>query len=489
MPPADPSLWQRLPVYDPATPLQFNSGEFLALFLGFYAAYLLIRDRIGARIAWLLAFSWFFYYKTSGVYLLALIVNVWAMWWIAPRARNARTTAGRRAWLGLGILIGLGPLGWYKYANFFLAQVDAVRGTTRDPLDIFLPIGISFYTFQSLAYLLDVAWKRIEPAKSLLDVQLFIAFFPQLVAGPIVRAQELLPQLRKPVALDAATQGRAIRLMAGGLFKKAVIADYLAANFVDRVFDDPGLYGGLETLLAVYGYALQIYGDFSGYSDIAIGLGLLMGFEFPANFNAPYRAASITEFWRRWHMTLSSWLRDYLYIPLGGNRLGTLRTYVNLMVTMLLGGLWHGAAWRFVAWGGLHGAALCGERWIRDRWTIPSSRWLRAAGVLLTFHLVCLGWIFFRARTFGDGMTMLHRIAGGVPLDRLGEFQAGYPMILPLLGIGFLLHALPRPMEARADALLARAPVPVQAACLAAVAFLAVQVASATIQPYIYFQF
>ena len=267
-----------------------------------------------------------------------------------------------------------------------------------EPLRIILPVGISFYTFQTMSYSIDIYRNNLKPTKSLLDFALFVGFFPQLVAGPIVRAKDFLQQLstnnREPVQT-----GRATKLILGGLFKKIVIADLLATEIVDGVFRNPAGSTGLETLIGIYGYALQIYGDFSGYSDIAIGIALLLGFQFSDNFNQPYRALSLQDFWRRWHISLSSWLRDYLYIGLGGNRKGKAKTYRNLLLTMLLGGLWHGAAWTFVAWGLLHGGGLAIERAIDERSVEsikqkPFRRFLRG---LFTFHLVCAGWVFFRS--------------------------------------------------------------------------------------------
>lgn len=476
-------------VYNPAQPLLFNCGQFLFLFLAFYAVFILLRRRILVRTVYLLGFSWFFYYKTSGSYLAILLINTLGIYLAGNFMHRQEKQSGRRLWLILGLLLSLGALCWFKYTNFIISGVSALFSREFRPLDIFLPIGISFYTFQILSYLIDVYRRRISPAGSLLDFSLFVAFFPQLVAGPIVRAHELLPQIGGRLEVNSARQARAFFLLAGGLFKKAVLADYLAANFVDRVFEDPGLYGGLETLLAVYGYAIQIYGDFSGYSDMAIGLGLLMGFTLPENFNAPYLASSVTDFWRRWHMTLSAWLRDYVYISLGGNRLGRARTYANLMVTMLIGGLWHGAGISFVAWGGMHGAALAVERAFRGRLQVPERGPLRWIAMLATFHFVCLGWIFFRAGSFGRAMLVLERIFSGIDLGLLAEFQYGYPLILPFLILGFLMHLVPRNWEGKVVGLYSRTPLVFQAAALAAVIFAVIQAKSAAIQPYIYFQF
>jgi D-alanyl-lipoteichoic acid acyltransferase DltB (MBOAT superfamily) len=280
---------------------------------------------------------------------------------------------------------------------------------------ITLPVGISFFTFQALSYVIDIYRRNFEPVR-LMEFAVYLSFFPHLVAGPIVRAAEFLPQLRErhdPRKVDAS---RAFFLIASGLFKKVVIANFLATSIVDRVFASPGRHSGIEALFAVYGYAVQIYADFSGYTDIAIGLALLLGFRFPQNFDAPYTARSLQDFWRRWHMTLSRWLRDYLYIPLGGNRRGRLFTYRNLMLTMVLGGLWHGAGWTFVVWGGIHGGALAFEHWRHEERIarhLPEpddtlSR--RVVERLVTFHIVCLAWIFFRADSFANAWDVLTRV-------------------------------------------------------------------------------
>ena len=337
---------------------------------------------------------------------------------VAGQAIHATSDRGRRRlylWCSLGT--NLGMLGFFKYADFFVESFVDLLGdlglnVSAGPLGIILPVGISFYTFQTMSYSLDVHRGVLEPTDKLLDFALFVGFFPQLVAGPIVRARDFLAQLasddRSPI-----DTGRATRLILGGLFKKMVLADVLATRLVDGVFADPGGATGLETLLAVYGYALQIYGDFSGYSDIAIGIALLLGFRFPMNFDQPYRALSLRDFWQRWHISLSSWLRDYLYIGLGGNRRGRARTLRNLMATMLLGGLWHGAGWTFVLWGALHGLGLVVERVVADSvGEGRPGRIGRAVHAVLTFHLVCAAWVFFRAVDLERALEVFAALGG-----------------------------------------------------------------------------
>jgi alginate O-acetyltransferase complex protein AlgI len=331
---------------------------------------------------------------------------------VSPRARKAL--------LAIAVAVNLGVLGYFKYTGFLVSAVEnglarLGLGAASSVVDVTLPVGISFFTFMALSYVIDTYRGQIEPA-SFGRFAVFLSFFPHLVAGPIVRASELLPQLERPRDARRVDTSRALFLILTGLFFKMVIANHLATTLVDDVFAAPDHHSSLEVLVGVYGYAVQIFADFYGYTNIAIGVALLLGFEFPQNFAAPYTAVSLQDFWRRWHMTLSRWLRDYLYIPLGGNRKGRPRTYVNLLATMLLGGLWHGAAWTFVAWGGIHGAGLAAERFHRDRRAsrgVPESDGTRPGRVLrrvLTFHLVCLAWIFFRADSFSRAGDVIARL-------------------------------------------------------------------------------
>jgi alginate O-acetyltransferase complex protein AlgI len=331
-------------------------------------------------------------------------------------ARRSDATA-RRTLLALAVGAGLVTLGFFKYAGFFASSLANALGhlgigAPLPLLQVVLPVGISFFTFQAISYVVDVYRGTIEPA-SRLDFAVYLAFFPHVVAGPIVRAREFIPQLHRSTAEPRLDGGRAICLILGGLFKKVVLASFLATSVVDPVFGAPGAHSRIEVLAAVYGYAVQIWADFSGYTDIAIGCALLLGIRFPANFDAPYTATSLQDFWRRWHMTLSRWLRDYVYIPLGGSRGSSLLTARNLMVTMLLGGLWHGAAWTFVVWGGIHGAFLVAERRLRARRPAGRTGVDRALARLLTFHAVCLAWIFFRADSVGTAFTLLGRLLTG----------------------------------------------------------------------------
>ena len=458
----------------------------------------------GRRKLFLLLASWFFYAQWDWRFVGLLIGSAVLNWGVAALiARKPVDETGRRIgarWLvGMGVAANLLILGVFKYYGFFVDQALELLshfGWERDLplLQIVLPVGISFFTFQGVSYVVDVHRGKTPPAKSLLDVMLLMSFFPHLVAGPIVRASDLLPQFDRTPRLTREMATHGLLLIAWGLFKKTVIASELSVRLVDPVFFDPSAYGTLDLAAAVYGYAVQIYCDFSAYSDMAIGIAALLGYSFPRNFDQPYRASSIQAFWRRWHISLSSWLRDYLYVPLGGGRRGLPASCVNVMITMLLGGLWHGAAWTFVAWGGLHGAAQVVERLGRafvgryrplgylsadgERRVIPA--WL---GVLITFHVVCLGWILFRAETFGMAMQVLQG------LGRWGPATLATPFVLTLIAGGLAMHWLPpRAIEGVAERLK---PAPsLTVGVVIGVAILLVEaVRPDGVAPFIYFQF
>ena len=474
--------------YDQANPLLFNSTFFLFFFILVLMIYPLVVNRTRIRVWYLLAVSLYFYFKTSGNFVLLLLITALVNFALGAAIHRTESKNGRRAWLGLSLLWNLGTLGYFKYTNFILGTINQLFGGSIPMMDIFLPVGISFFTFQTWSYTLDIYFKKLEPIRSFKDFAFFVSFFPQLVAGPIVRASYFIPQIHKKLELDEETISRALVLIFAGLLKKGVIADYLSVNFVDRIFENPALFSGMENLFGVYAYALQIYCDFSGYSDIAIGVAALMGFSLPINFLSPYRAHSITDFWRRWHISLSTWLRDYIYIPLGGNRKGKSRQYLNLGVTMLLGGLWHGASWNFVFWGGLHGVALIFDKlWLRLK--IANTKVMKVIGVIVTFHFVCFAWIFFRARTFSDAWLMLTRIFTSFNLSLFKHWFNEYQIIAYLIVIGFLAHWQPDSWQRAYERFLGKMPWPVKSLALALVIWILFQAKSADIQPFIYFQF
>jgi alginate O-acetyltransferase complex protein AlgI len=398
----------------------------------------------------------------------------------------------RKALLVIGLAGQLALLGYFKYYDFFVSSAhnlaaDAGMGLPLSTRAIVLPVGISFFTFMAISYLVDVYRGDFEPV-SLPRFGAYLSFFPHLVAGPIVRPGELLPQMETPRDPRRVDTSRAFYLIATGLFKKVVIANYLATHITDQVFAVPRSHSSAEILVAVYAYAVQIYADFAGYTDMAIGLALLLGFKFPQNFDSPYAAVSLQDFWRRWHMTLSRWLRDYLYIPLGGNRKGRVRTYVNLMITMLLGGLWHGASWTFVVWGGIHGTGLAFEHSRRDRpgYVAPTpSRagiWVRR---LITFNVVCFAWIFFRSDSMHQAWEMITglvtRWGQPSPLVTTGV------IVWIVVGVGsqYLPKLLPQLLMAR----FSRLPIVAQAAVLGGALMLANAMGPQGVAPFIYYRF
>lgn len=488
--------WSKLSdllTYNPQQPMIFSSGLFLFLFLGFSLVYVLLQKHTSARLLFVSAFSYYFYYKSSGFYFFLLGIVTVSDFLLARRMERTETSWKRKLLVTVSLCINLGLLCYFKYTNFFYEMLAPLWNGSFQPLDIFLPVGISFFTFQSLSYTLDVYRRDLKPLDHLLDYVFYVSFFPQLVAGPIVRARDFISQIRQPLVVTNEMFGRGVFFIVSGLFKKAVISDYISVNFVERIFDNPGLYSGLENLMGIYGYALQIYCDFSGYSDMAIGIALLLGFHFPLNFNSPYKSDSVTDFWHRWHISLSTWLRDYLYISLGGNRKGKIRTYINLILTMLLGGLWHGASWNFVVWGGLHGVALAVHKFFRNLMYRPknyrSTGFRKFFAVILTFHFVCLGWIFFRNTTFEDSLTMIQQVFTAFHPELAGQLFAGYWEVFVLMGVGYLLHWCPDSWQEACTKGMIRLPLIFQALILILLIFLVIQVKSSDIQPFIYFQF
>lgn len=478
-------------LYNPEQPLIFNSGLFLFLFTGFLWIYISLSETHKPKLIFVTLFSLYFYYKSSGAYFILLLFATVIDFTLAQLIYKTRDPWYRKLYIVLTLIVNLGMLGYFKYTNFLFDSFFSLTGQDFQPMDIFLPVGVSFFTFQSLSYTLDVYRGNIKPVDSILDYAFFVSFFPQLVAGPIVRASDFLPQVYRPTVVTDEMLGRGVFLIGCGLFKKAVISDYISVNFVDRVFDAPALYSGIENLFAVYGYALQIYCDFSGYSDMAIGLALLLGFRFPMNFDSPYQSRNITEFWRRWHISLSTWLRDYLYISLGGNRRGELRTYFNQMITMLLGGLWHGASWRFIIWGALHGLALTAHKFYRSRVPkqVRESPLRHFVGVLITFHFVCFCWIFFRAANMATVGEILNQIFFHLNFSLLPGFIAGYQGVVMMMVIGYLLHFIPREAELAAQETVTRMSLMGKAAFMVTIIIWVIQTKASGIQPFIYFQF
>jgi len=414
--------------FDENSPLLFTQFYFWAFFALVYALFALIigrqssavsNQKLHLRNVYLLFVSWFFYYKTSGLFLLILAFVTISDWLIARRIVESRKTKDKsdliaRLWLTLSVVIDLSLLFYFKYAYFFTNVINSWFGTAFQVFDVFayvgngfaeagrfsvdvivLPVGISFYIFQVISYTVDVFRRKIEPVKNILDFGFYVSFFPQLVAGPIVRAEEFIPQLYKPFRLSRRAFGIAVFWIINGLAKKIIMSDYLAVNLIDRVFDNPLLFSGFENLFALFAYSLQVYADFSGYTDIAIGVAMLMGFYLPMNFNSPYKSQNPQEFWRRWHISLGRWLKGYLYIPLGGNRTifgkkadKLWASNFNSFITQVLGGLWHGASWNFVLWGAINGAGMIINKiWREQNWHV---RFAEMTG--LTFGLCVMDY-------------------------------------------------------------------------------------------------
>ena len=482
--------------YIPNQPLLFNTGFFLFFFLVFIAGYTLLSSRYttALRLLYVTAFSYYFYYKNAGAWCMLLALITLVNFFAAIQMDKTNDERLRKRWLLFALVFMLGQLAVFKYTNFVLGSLSSVGILPlRTSLDMPLLIGISFFTFQSMSYIIDVYRRQMKATRSLTDFAFFVSFFPTLLAGPILRARTFLPQLRQPAIVTHQMMGVGTWFIVMGLFKKCIISDYISQNFVARIFDNPALYSGLENLLGVYGYALQLYCDFSGYSDMAIGLALWMGFHIPANFLTPYKSDSITDFWRRWHISLSTWLRDYLYISLGGNRCSRMRMYFNQFMTMLVGGLWHGASWNFIIWGCVHGIALCFhkayQRLLGHDKTYHPTGLRRLLAVVLTFHVVCFSWLFFAGSSFDSSATMLTQIFTSFSPQLFTQFVEGYPIVSALMLLGFVLHFLPSSWSRKIEDIMGRMPSIVLALMLLLMIIWVIQIRGSEIQPFIYFKF
>ena len=506
----------------------FNSPMFGAFLIATFAIFWLLKRHRLPRVLFLVGASYgFYFYGTydaareqpvpmgpfawSVLCLGIIFVGSTIDFWVGKQLGKTTHPTGRKALLLLSIVYYLGVLSVFKYWNFAfdsIAELAHALGVPLSPvhLRLVLPFGISFFTFETMSYTIDVYRRELEPADRYLDYLLFVCFFPHLVAGPIVRPRSMLPQFRTVPVYDANKQAEGLWLIGTGLVKKVVIGDTLAVNHVNRVFDNPERFSSIEVLVAVYAYAVQIYADFSGYTDVALGSARLFGYELPRNFDAPYTAKNLQEFWHRWHISLSTWLRDYLYIPLGGSRGSSFLTYRNLLITMVLGGLWHGASWNFVIWGALHGVALGGTR-MWQRWrnrsaplpegesaplqsrrggpaAAPGSVLGGIVSTFLTFQYVCFAWIFFRAASFAHARLILGRIAtAGMGTTNLA------PKVVVILLLAMVVHFLPRPWIETLRGWFTRTPAVVQGVFLAAVAIALHLAAGAKAEPFVYGQF
>ncbi|MEA2105630.1 MAG: MBOAT family O-acyltransferase [Bacteroidota bacterium] len=509
-------LLKNIFIYSESEPLLFTRLYFWGFFGVLLLFYSFLYKKNVLRNAYLFVMSLFFYYKSGGYFFTLLIFSTIADFTLGQLIYQAKTGLRKKLFLTASIFINLLVLGYFKYTYFFTDILNSIfntnfqvvnylalwtnhiAGTSFNISSIILPVGISFYTFQTISYTVDVYRRKVKPVKNIIDFGFYVSFFPQLVAGPIVRAAEFIPQLYQKFKLTKQEFGHAIFLILSGLLKKMLISDYISINYVDRVFNSPGSFTGFENLMAVYGYSIQIYCDFSGYTDIAIGVALLLGFRLPVNFNSPYKALNITDFWHRWHISLSSWLRDYLYIPLGGNRKGKFRTYINIMITMLLGGLWHGANMRFVIWGGLHGLGLVIHKlWMKMNLSLSkyyqtkSSKNLlyRFISVFTTFHLVTFAWIFFRAQNMEDTKTIISQITTNFQIALVPVMVTSYYKIFAIILLGLFLHWLPSSFKESYRGWFIKSHIVIKIMITLIVIFIIFQVKSAEIQPFIYFQF
>jgi alginate O-acetyltransferase complex protein AlgI len=500
-------------LYDEKSPMIFTTPTFWYFFAFVLLVYQFIYKNITFRNLFLMLVSMFFYYKGGGLFILMLLFSTILDYQFGKIVYAADKKRQKKI-IAFSVFVNLAILAYFKY-TFFLADTinfifdtdlkgydflaalsNSMFGTRFDVSNIILPVGISFYTFQSMSYVIDIYRGELKPVQNFWDYAFFVSFFPQLVAGPIVRATDFAPQMYEPYRLSQAEYGRALFLIINGLIKKIFISDYISLNFVDRVFSEPLKYSGFENLLAVYGYALQIYCDFSGYTDIAIGIALLLGFRLTLNFNSPYKAQNITDFWRRWHISLSTWLKDYLYISLGGNRHGRFRTYLNLFLTMLLGGLWHGASVRFIIWGTLHGIALAIHKMfmeimstVRPKFTKSSTIFGKIFYGFITFHFVCFCWIFFRAENMLLVQDMLTQISTNFNFLLIPNVAQEYYKIILIIVFGYIVHWLPTSFKTELQETFVELPELTKAIVIVGIMLALYQVRSAEVQPFIYFQF
>ncbi|MBB1573969.1 MAG: MBOAT family protein, partial [Flavobacteriaceae bacterium] len=497
-------------LYDSKNPLLFNNGFFVYFFTLFILLFFALRNHHKARRYVFCIFSLYFFYKASGWFVGLVLVSAVVDFFLSNAIYREKSQSRKKFLLVLSILFNLGMLFYFKYTDFFIEISNSLFDTNFNPLNLILPIGISFYTFENLSYTVDVYRGEFKPADKFSDYLLFLAFFPKLMMGPIVRAHDFVPQINEPYVISERDFAKGFFLIISGLIKKLVISDYITLNMVDYMFDNPALHTGVENLMAVYGYAMVIYCDFSGYSEIAIGIALWLGFKIPPNFMSPYQSINITEFWRRWHISLSTWLKDYLYIPLGGNRNFSVASFIfvggflvgsfimgvelfhlsnlwaalvsavlllifiipalitrknsgiaanfNLLTTMLLGGFWHGASWNFIIWGAIHGVGLGIHKiWMlltdKSLSSLNQSRIYKIISGILTFHFVCFAWIFFKAEDLEIAKTMIYQIFNNFDISVFGPFYDNYKGVVWMILAAMVLHLVP---DNLADKVIAR---------------------------------
>lgn len=535
-------------------PLLFNTGLFLILFVIFIGVYQLTKNTFKCNSILVILFSLYFYYKSSEYYCFMLLAICVSDYVIGRILGSAKSIFIRKSCVVASVVANIAILIYFKYFNLLLHTFSQLNNTAFEPLNIVLPAGISFITFRSMSYIIDIYRKDIEPERNLINYTFFLSFFPPLLAGPVVRAKDMLPQIRLNPKASKEMIGQGFFLIMCGMIKKVVIADYIGVNFIDRVFDNPTLYSGFENLMGIFGYSLQIYCDFSGYSDMAIGLALIMGYRFKENFNAPYKSQNPSEFWKRWHISLSTWLKDYIYIPLGGNRNLTIGSYIwgtlllcpiiyfailligdyksgylspiagillsvwicyliisviklptrrkkiitsmHLLVTMLIGGIWHGASWMFAIWGAWTGILLVIHKYLKQKYHLTdqqkAQKWRIVANIFTTFILMTISWIFFRAPSLESVKDMITQIAC--------EFTSGqdnvayifinsYPLVFALILIGYLTHFAPKKWSISLCNKYANFHIIFKSIIFALILFIVIQSRQSELVPFIYQQF
>ena len=543
-------------LFDETNPLIFTRLNFWIFFLVILAGYTILYRKNPLRNLYLCLVSMFFYYKTGGMFFFILLFSTITSFFLGTAIHKSTIPLRRKLWLAVSITLNLGVLIFFKYDYFLTETMNQLLGThlevvthsakwsnalfgTHFDLDRILPpVGISFFTFQIMSYAIDVYRRKVEPVKNLADFGFYVSFFPQLVAGPIVRASEFIPQMYKNYSLTPQEFGMGIFMILNGLIKKMFVGDFIAVNLIDRVFSNPASFSGFENLMALYGYSVQVYCDFSGYTDIAIGIALLMGFYLPRNFNSPYKAKNVGEFWKRWHISLSTWLKDYLYIPMGGNRGGSFFTYIsltiillfiiliakelilipififtigavwlitrffpsvkltistniNLMLTMLLGGLWHGSSWMFVLWGGLNGLGIVVYKfWRKISPYENSTHWLANAWkILFTFTFITFTRIWFRGESIQGTFELLRQVVNHFGWNMIPAMLINYWKVFIVMLIALIIHWLPGSLKNGYREWFIRRPLYQQIGISVLVVFVIYQSVSAGLQPFIYFQF
>jgi D-alanyl-lipoteichoic acid acyltransferase DltB (MBOAT superfamily) len=474
--------------YSLKEPWFFTEFSFLFVFGIFLLVYAFVVKHHFWKKLYVIAFSLFFYYKSSGPFLLLFVLMILSDYYFASLIHK-KEGKWKKVYLWLALSYSLSFLLYFKYANFFIQNFNSLLGTNFSEHNLFLPIGISFYTFQSISYIIDVYRNEIKPCENFSDYTFYMTFLPHLVAGPIVRAKDFLPQIQTPQLLNASLYKEAMLRIIIGLIKKLFIADYLS-KYVDMIHETPKIYSGAENLISMYAYSFQIYFDFSGYSDIAIGIALILGYRLKENFENPYQSFNISDFWRKWHISLSNWLRDYIYIPLGGNRKGLLFMYLFLFLTMLIGGFWHGASWRFVVWGIAHGIALILHKiWMKKFPSTNKNIFFSGLGLLLTFNFVALCWIFFRAYSFESAFVSITKIFTSFTFYDLPGFWYSRTEFCYILIIATIVVFTPSTLKEKFFATMQKLPVFAWIFIMIFVFQLIIQFKDEIVQPFIYFQF